>query len=157
MSSSEATRILPDLQGSLVCEDVRREVTGNFILVGVLDVVRVPAVPVTAHRIAIFNRWIAGVGEFIECVRLLAPDKRTVLRKSELRFALRDPLGAATTVTIFPQVEFRTDGTYYIEVLVDNVLKSRYALPIVVVPPPQHNRLGAKPAGSDPETPQKSG
>ena len=43
-----ATRILPDLQCSLVCEDVRPEANGNFILVGVIGFIRVPQVPVTA-------------------------------------------------------------------------------------------------------------
>ena len=34
-----ATRILPDLQCALLCEDVRPEANGNFILVGVLGLV----------------------------------------------------------------------------------------------------------------------
>ena len=32
----QASRILPDLQSSLVCEDIRQEANGNFILVGVM-------------------------------------------------------------------------------------------------------------------------
>jgi len=38
----QATRILPDLQCSLMCEDIRQEVTGNLILIGVIQFLRVP-------------------------------------------------------------------------------------------------------------------
>ena len=33
------TRILPDLQCSLICDDIRQEVTGNFILLQILAAV----------------------------------------------------------------------------------------------------------------------
>jgi len=134
-----ATRILPDLQCALLCEDVRPEANGNFIIVGVIGVVRVPQVPVTAFKLCVFNRWTAGFGQFSENVRLIAPDQTTVLRKGQVKFALQDPSHHATNVTVFPQVEFTAAGVYFIEVLVDDVMKIRYPLPVVVVqqtPPP---------------------
>jgi hypothetical protein len=131
----QATRILPDLQCSLLCEDIRQEVTGNFIMIGVLNLVRVPQLPVTAFKIVVFNRWTAGVGNFAESVRLLAPDQTTVLRKGEVKFALQDPTHTATNLTVLGQVEFTTAGVYFVEVLVDDVMKLRYPLPIIVVPP----------------------
>ena len=54
------SRILPDLQCSLLCEDVRQEVSGNFILIGVISHLRVPQLPVTAFKLLLFNRWAAG-------------------------------------------------------------------------------------------------
>ena len=132
-----ATRILPDLQCALLCEDVRPEANGNFILVGVIGLVRVPQVPVTAFKLCVFNRWTAGLGQFTEIVRLIAPDQTTVLRKGQVKFALQDATHHATNVTVFPQVEFPAAGIYYIEVLVDDVMKIRFPLPVVVVQPPQ--------------------
>ena len=128
-----ATRILPDLQCSLLCEDVRPEANGNFIIIGVIGVVRVPQVPVTAFKLCVFNRWTAGFGAFTENVRLIAPDQTTLLRKGQVKFALQDPSHHATNVTVFPQVEFTAAGVYFIEVLVDDVMKIRYPLPVVVV------------------------
>ena len=84
-----ATRILPDLQSSLLCEEVRREANGNFFLVGVIDFIRVPQLPVVAFKLSIFNRWTAGVGQFVETSRFIAPDQTTVLRKGEVRFTLQ--------------------------------------------------------------------
>ena len=130
----QPTRILPDLQCSLLCEDIRQETTGNFILLGVMNFVRVPQVPVTAHKICVFNRWTAGVGQFTESMRLLAPDQMTVLRKGEVKFVLQDATHSATNVTVLGQIEFAVAGVYYVEMLVDDVMKLRYPLPIVLTP-----------------------
>src|ERR1700757_2861800 len=127
-----AARILPDLQCSLLCEDVRQEITGNFILLGVINYIRVPQLPVTAFKLSLFNRWTAGVGMFTESVRIIAPDQTTVLRKSERKFELKDAGTHATTVTVFGQVEFKTAGAYFVEVLVDDVMKLRYPIPLFV-------------------------
>jgi len=132
----QATRILPDLQCSLVCEEVRQEVNGNLFLIGVVNLIRVPQIPIVAGRICIFNRWAAGIGQFTENVRLIAPDQTTVISKGEMKFDLRDAALSATNVMFFGQVKFETAGTYYVEVLVDDVMKLRYPLPVVHTPPP---------------------
>jgi len=133
----QPTRILPDLQCSLLCEEIRQEITGNFILIGVLNFIRVPQLPVVALKLSLFNRWTAGVGQFVETVRLIGPDQTSVLRKGEVRFGLQDTALHATNVTVFGQVEFKAAGTYYVEVLVDDVMKLRYPVPVVVAPPQQ--------------------
>jgi hypothetical protein len=145
----QPTRILPDLQCSLLCEEIRQEVTGSFILVGVVNYIRVPQLPVVAFKLSVFNRWTAGIGQFTESVRMVAPDQVTVLRKGEVKFALQDAALHATNVTVFGQVEFKTAGTYYVEVLVDDVMKLRYPVPVMVVPPPNQNPQ-ASPEGAQP-------
>jgi uncharacterized protein DUF6941 len=132
----QATRILPDLQCSLLCEEIRQEVTGNFFLIGVINFLRVPQLPVVALKLSLFNRWTAGVGQFTETARFMAPDQTTVLRKAEVKFVLQDVALHATNVTVFGQVEFKLAGTYYIEVLVDDVMKLRYPVPVILAPPP---------------------
>lgn len=146
----EMARILPDLQCSLLCEDIRPEAAGTFTIVGVLDVLRVPQVPIVAFKLSIFNRWAAGVGQFTETVRLMAPDQTTVLRKSDLKFQMRDPHLTASNVTVLQQVEFKTPGVYFIEIMVDDVMKLRMPVPLVVIPPP--NQQGAAPRTESPPT-----
>ena len=136
----QPTRILPDLQCSLLCEEVRQEINGNFFLLGIINFIRVPQVPITAFKLMLFNRWTAGVGQFTECVRLMAPDQTTMLRKSEVKFALQDAMFHATNVSLFGQVEFKAAGVYFVEVLVDDVMKLRYPLSLVVAPPPDPNQ-----------------
>jgi len=57
----QATRILPDLQASLLCEEVRQEANGNFFIIGVVNFLRVPQLPIVAGRLCVFNRWTAGI------------------------------------------------------------------------------------------------
>ena len=139
------TRILPDLQCSLLCEDVRQEINGNLFILGVASFLRVPQVPIVANRLAFFNRWSAGFGTFTETVRLVAPDQMTVLRKHDAKFALQDPAHETSNLSVFANVEFPQGGVYFVEVLVDDVMKIRFPLPIVVVPPPGDSPLNAAP------------
>jgi len=145
-----ATRILPDLQCSLLCEEVRQEVNGNLFIIGVVQVLRVPQVPIVAGRICIFNRWAAGLGQFNETVRLIAPDQTTVISKGEMKFELRDAAMSATNVMFFGQVKFETAGIYYVEVLVDDVMKLRYPVTIIHTPPPA--KEGQPPADAPAES-----
>lgn len=146
------TRILPDLQCSLLCEEIRQEANGNFIIIGVINFIRVPQLPVVAFKLSVFNRWTAGVGQFTESVRLVGPDQTTVLRKGEVKFALQDAGYHATNVTVFGQVEFKAPGTYFVEVLVDDVMKLRYPVPVMVAPQQQ----GGAPASKPPEVPPQA-
>ncbi|MGV3754473.1 MAG: DUF6941 family protein [Verrucomicrobiota bacterium] len=137
-------RIIPDLQSSLLCDGVRQEANGNLIVLGVMGLIRVPQVPITAQVMFVLNRWTAGIGQFNETVRFMAPDQVTVLRKGEAKFALQDPAHSATNMLGLQQVEFKVPGVYWVEVLVDDVMKLRYPIPVVVVPPP--GQPGAAPA-----------
>ena len=140
----QATRILPDLQCSLMCEEVRQEANGNLFLIGVIHYLRIPQVPITAGRICIFNRWTAGYGEFRETLRMIAPDQTTVLRQGEMKFVLQEVTHNATTISVWGQVKFDVAGTYYIEVMVDDVMKLRFPLVITVATPDAPAEGGAK-------------
>lgn len=141
----QAARILPDLQCSLLCEEVRQESNGNFFIIGIVNFIRVPQVPITAFQLSVFNRWTAGIGQFTESVRLISPDQTTVLHKSEAKFELKDAALHSTNVTVFRQVEFKVPGTYYVEVLVDDVMKLRYPVPLIVAPPTPNQPPPGKP------------
>lgn len=144
------TRILPDLQCSLLCEDIRQEANGNFILLGVLNAIVVPQLPLTVGRMLFFNRWAAGFGRFKETLRLVAPDQSTVLAKREINFELPHPTGHAINVPVMVNVPLNTPGVYYVEVLVDDVMKIRYPINVVLLPPPQPQRPpGASQAPED--------
>ncbi len=145
----DATRILPDLQCSLLCEEVRQEANGNFFIIGVVNLLRVPQLPIVAGRLCVFNRWTAGIGRFNETIRLMAPDQMTVLRKAEMKFELNDAAMHTTNVMFFGNVEFKAAGTYFIEVMVDDVMKLRYPIPVVHVPPPNQNPQQTPPEKKD--------
>ena len=54
----------------------------------------------------------------------------------------------ATNVSLFGQVQFTEAGVHYVEVLVDEVMKLRYPLNVVLAPPKQ------APEGTTPPPPQ---
>ncbi|HEX7653379.1 MAG TPA: hypothetical protein VF607_07730 [Verrucomicrobiae bacterium] len=137
-----ATRILPDLQCSLLCEEVRQEANGNLFLIGVVNLIRVPQLPIVAGRICVFNRWTAGIGQFNESTRLIAPDQTTVVSKGEMKFELKDPSHSASGVIVFGNVKIDVAGTYFVEVLVDDVMKLRYPVIIQHVPMPNQPAPG---------------
>lgn len=150
----QPTRILPDLQCSLLCEEIRQEITGNFFLIGVINVIRVPQLPVVASRLSVFNRWTAGVGRFTETTRLVAPDQSTVISKGQVKFELQDAGLHVTNFTFFTQVEFKTPGTYFVEVLVDDVMKLRYPVPVILVPQPNaQTQTGGQTPPEEPGSP----
>ena len=143
-ASMAATMSSPVTSGG-PCRTAAQEANGNFFLVGVINVIRLPQLPVVAFKLSLFNRWTAGVGQFVETARLIAPDQTTVLRKGEVKFGLQDAMHNATTFTILPQVEFKTAGVYYVEVLVDDVMKIRYPVPVIHTPPPNQPKTQEPP------------
>lgn len=137
----QPSRILPDLQCSLVCEDVRREANGKFIIIGMLNFIVVPQIPFGV-RVLIFNQWTAGIGQFRENVRIIGPDQ-TVLSKGEVKFALQDASHHAANLNVFG-LKLEKPGVYFVEVLVEDVMKLRYPLPVLIA---------QQPPGAQPENP----
>ena len=66
--------MIPDLQISLLCDDVKREKNGKFILIGLFDNITVAKLPAKIARMCVLNRWCAGDGVFKQRTRIFAPD-----------------------------------------------------------------------------------
>jgi hypothetical protein len=140
------SRILPDLQCSLVCDGIRQETTGNLILLGVMDRILSQQYPVQLGQIFIVNRWTAGKGQFTQVVKILAADQTTVLHKSESKMALADPIMTATNVHAVAGLNLSQPGPYWVEILIDDVMKLRYAVPAYLVQ--QQAPQAGKPPGA---------
>ena len=132
----EATRILPELQSAVLCEDVRREANGNFFVLGIMDGIPVKQVPAVAHRLCVFSRWTAGIGEFIQQIRVIAPDGETEIAKQEVKFQLNNPAQIASNLTLFANTKLEQAGVYHFEVMVDEIMKLKFPLPVVQVQMP---------------------
>ena len=131
--------MMPDLQSSLLCDDVRQERNGKFMLIGLFDAMAVPKYPAVFQRLCMVNRWCCGFGEFTQQSRLLKPDGMTVLIEGKpVPVKLPDSEANATCVEIFLNVKLEMPGTYWIEVLLDNQLKLRYPLKAAQIKPPQN-------------------
>ncbi|MCX6998607.1 MAG: hypothetical protein NTV49_16370, partial [Kiritimatiellaeota bacterium] len=75
--------IIPDLQSALICDDVRQENNGKFILIGLFDVIMAQHLPLTYPRLFVVTRWCSGEGVFEQRTRLLRPDQQTPVAEGQ--------------------------------------------------------------------------
>ena len=127
--SNENNPMIPDLQSSVICDDVRQEQNGKFILIGLFDAIAAPQMPLRYPRLFAVTRWCSGSGNYTQQTRILCPDLSTVLiQGKEIPVQLSDSEASATNVEVFVNVTFEKEGTYWIEILLDNDIKIRYPL-----------------------------
>lgn len=119
--------MIPDLQMSVLCDDVRQERSGKFILIGLFDSVALPSYPAVFPRICIVNRWCCGQGAYRERTRLVGADGATVIAESkEIPVRLDTTETFATNVQFFLNTRLEGEGVYWVEILLDGEIKLRY-------------------------------
>ena len=129
----EETAILPDLQSCVLCEDVRCEINGMQTLVGVINVIPAPSLPINCMRLCIWSRWCSGSGKFRQKSRIIGVDEQQVLAQAEVEFELREMEGQATNAHFFGGVQFQQFGMHHVEIFLENELRLRFPLPVVRV------------------------
>ena len=127
--------MLPDLQSSILCDDVRQERNGKFILIGLFDAIASANMPVRYPRLFMVTRWCSGEGEFIQHTRILKPDQHSILLEGKgIPIRLASPEATATNVEVFLNVAFEEAGTHWVEILLGDRLKIRYPLRVALTP-----------------------
>ena len=131
-------RMIPDLQASFVCEDVRVEASGAHTIVGIVNFIGAPTLPIQVIKLCIWTRWSSGVGQFEQVTRLVAPDEETVLASATTKFQLGNEESHTTNVNIFGGLQFKEAGAHHVEIILDGELKLHYPLRVILMqPPPQ--------------------
>ena len=125
--------MLPDLQGCVLCEDVRCEFNGMQTLVGVVNVIPAQALPVNCLRLCIWSRWCSGSGRFRQKSRIVGTDEQQVIAQAEVEFELKEMEGHATNVHYFGGVQFQQFGLHHVEIFLEEELRLRFPLPVVRV------------------------
>lgn len=130
--------MIPDLQSSLICDDVRQERNGKFMLIGLFDAIHAEKLPMNFARICLVNRWCSGEGTFMQRSRIIHPDQKTVIAEGKkVQVKLSSPEAAATSVEVFMNIAFPAIGTYWVEILLEDDLKIRYPLRVNRIERPQ--------------------
>ena len=120
-------KIKPNLQFSVLCDDVRREENGKFMLIGLFEAISSKKFPATHPTLFIVNRWCKGEGAFTQKIRIVnSNDKSMVFQTDEQAFKLVDIDKHHTLVSRFNNLIFPTSGKYWLEVLLDNELFLNY-------------------------------
>jgi hypothetical protein len=126
----EKTYILPTLLYSVLCDDVRREDNGKFILIGLFETVGVASFPARHPTLYVVNCWCSGIGSFKQRTRIFSPDGLKLIEDEETAFTLSDMKSKHRIVARFNNIYFQSPGEYAIEVLLNGELKVRYPLAV---------------------------
>jgi len=128
-------KIKPALVHTILCDDVRQEMGGKFSLMGLFESISAENFPAIHPRFAILNEWAGGRGEFFTRIRLLAPDRKTVLAESEAKFTLYNENQRHRDISVRFNTTFPAPGTYWLEMLLDTEQVALIPLPIQQVGP----------------------
>lgn len=106
-----------------LCEDVRLEIGGRITIVGVFDVLPLPAIPGGAN-LCVTTRWSSpGPAKAAVSLYMLTPDNPAPIRLVEQAIELKDPEGlgfcSAGTVAKFTW-QFHAPGEHQIQVRLDD-------------------------------------
>lgn len=133
----DAGQIQPTLLFSVLCDDVRREDNGKFMLIGLFETIGAAVFPAVHPKLYVMNCWCSGIGKFRQSTRLLKPDNVKLIEDKETEFNLIDLKAKHRIVARFNNLCFDIPGEYAVEVLLNGELKVRY--PLIVEKGPQHN------------------
>ena len=121
--------IRPNLQFSVLCDDVRREENGKFMLIGLFEAINAKKFPATHQSMYVVNRWCKGEGDFKQKIRILnSQDKGLVFQTDEQVFELTDIDKHHTLVSRFNNIVFKSPGKYWVEILLDGELVLNYPI-----------------------------
>ena len=122
-------KIKPNLQFSVLCDDVRREENGKFILIGLFEAINSKKFPAAHQSMFIANRWCKGEGSFTQKIRVVnSKDKSLVFQTDDQVFELADIDRHHTLVSKFNNLVFPTPGKYWVELLLDGELFLNYPI-----------------------------
>jgi len=126
-------RTRPSLNFTILCDDVRQEMGGKISLMGLFENIYSANFPAVHPRLAIINEWSEGQGEFEARMRLLSPDRKSVVRETASRIKLGGVHFRHRDASVHLNIDFKTAGTYWIENYLDNELINSIPLKVIQV------------------------
>jgi len=142
----QETRIMPTLLFSVLCDDIRREDNGKFILLGLFETIGSKVFPATHPVIYVMNCWSSGLGSFRQRTRILDTKGKTMVQDEETKFTLASLKAKHRVIARFNNLVFHVPGEYSVEILLDGDLKVRYPLIVEQITP--ENQIRYKMGGN---------
>lgn len=121
--------IRPNLQFSVLCDDVRREDNGKFMLIGLFEAINAKHFPAMHATLYVVNRWCKGEGTFTQKIRIVsAHDAKVVFETGDQPFELRDIDSHHTLISKINNISFPMSGKYWVEVFLSGELLLNYPI-----------------------------
>jgi hypothetical protein len=128
-----AERTRPDLNFTILCDDIRQELGGKISLMGIFEDIYASRFPAFHSRLAIVNEWSDTTGAFDAMLRILSPDRKTIIRETASKIKIADARQKQRDISIHLNIEFKEPGTYWIENYIDGVLVNSVPLNVILV------------------------
>ncbi|OIO80664.1 MAG: hypothetical protein AUJ89_02795 [Candidatus Omnitrophica bacterium CG1_02_43_210] len=136
----QATNIQPTLLFSVLCDDIRREDNGKFILLGLFETIGSRVFPAHHPTIYVMNCWCSGLGSFKQRTRILDTGSNVLVQDEETSFQLTSLKAKHRIIARFNNILLQAPGEYSVEVLSDGDLKVRYPLIVEQINPANQSR-----------------
>lgn len=121
--------IKPNLQFSVLCDDVRREENGKFMLIGLFEAINAKHFPATHPSLFVANRWCKGEGSFKQNIRIVnSKDGALIFTTGDQPFELKSIDAHHTLVSKINNLAFPSAGKYWVEILLDGDLVLNYPI-----------------------------
>ncbi len=88
------------------------------------------SVPCVIPQFFIVNRWINGIGEFEQIVKILDPDLKEVTKSESQKFKIDSKAKSADLFSGFININFEKVGVYWISVELNGDMILSYPLPV---------------------------
>src|SRR5215207_6324041 len=115
------------LRYTLLCDDVRIEMGNKISLMGIFQNIMVEKLPISLIKFAVVNHW-RGEGNHQTEVRILSPNKNSLVVTSQPTAIELAPGGFTDNVSFFVNVVFPTAGTYWVQTLANTVILEEFPL-----------------------------
>ncbi len=126
--------IRPNLQFSVVCDDVRREDNGKFMLIGIFEAINAVEFPAKHHTLFVANRWCKGEGSFKQKIRIVnTKDGTIVFQTEDQSFLLQDIDTHHTIISRFNNLLFSDPGKYWVEIFLNDALILNYPIMLKIM------------------------
>src|SRR4029079_4625982 len=112
---------------TLLCDDVRVEMGNKISLMGIFQNIMVEKLPVSLIKFAVINHW-TGQGSHETEIRVLSPDKSTLVVTSQPTKIELAEGGFTDNVSFFVNVVFPNPGTYWIQTIANTVVLDEFPL-----------------------------
>ena len=117
----------PTLQFSVPCDGIAKGPNNKPVFVGIFSsILR----PIVIPQFFIANRWINGVGEFEQIIKILDPELKEIAKSETQKFKLDSKAKAADLFSGFINLNFEKSGVYWISTELDGELVMSFPLPV---------------------------
>lgn len=119
----------PILQFSVLCDGIAtpEEMNKKPVFIGVFSSLLKPMV---IPQFFVVNRWINGLGEHEQTIRIMDPDLKEIANTGKQKFLLASKVNSADIFFGFVNLNFSKAGVYWIKVEINGKTAMAYPLPV---------------------------